>query len=114
MKMNTIRRRPLVRLRLSYCLVLGIVVVPVCLHFGFRLWAPDSQIGHLQEAFATVAAQTIAIMTAVIACAYAIINRHSPAQIALLSALLIVVTYLGLSIMTSAAHDLVLNLDASY
>jgi drug/metabolite transporter (DMT)-like permease len=62
-------------------LIAGVVVAPIALTLAFNSWGPLTEESAIRMAFATVAGQTLAIFSAVLAFVLTVVRRSSWPQI---------------------------------
>jgi hypothetical protein len=85
---------------------LGVIVVPVALGAILNSYGALTDSGAVRMAFATVAGQTIAILSAVAIVVITLLRRLGAAQIALVVVVAAVITVSAISIMSSASDVL--------
>jgi len=101
------------KLRLSSggILLLGVIAIPFALTVALNSYGPLTGDGAIRMAFATVAGQTIAILSAIAVLAIALYRRATVAEVAVLVVIVIAVTLAAIASMMSAGELLLNNLD---
>jgi len=100
-----------VRLSSGGILVLGVIAIQFALTVVFNSYGPLTEDSAIRMAFATVAGQTIAILTAVAVLAIALYRRAALAEVAVLVVIVVAVTLAAMASMMSAGEVLLNNLD---
>lgn len=92
------------RIRRRTILILGVLVIPAALSLTFNSYGPLTEESALRMAAATVAGQTIAILSAITAIAITIKRRQSPVAVLIVAALIILA---AISAMSAAGDSLI-------
>ena len=92
-------------------LMVGVIVVPVALTVSLNSYGALTVDGALRMAFATVAGQTIAILSAITAVVLTVRRGYSPLSIAVFVLIAAAVTLIAISAMSSAGDLLLTRLD---
>lgn len=100
-----------VRLSSGGILVLGVLAIQFALTVVFNSYGPLTEASAIRMAFATVAGQTIAILTAIAVLAIALYRRATLAEVAVLGVIVVAVTLAATASMESAGELLLNRLD---
>lgn len=100
-----------VRLSSGGILVLGVLAIQFALTVVFNSYGPLTEESAIRMAFATVAGQTIAILTAIAVLAIALYRRATLAEVAVLGVIVVAVTLAATASMESAGELLLNRLD---
>lgn len=99
------------RLSPTGILLLGVIAIPLALTVALNSYGPLSEESAIRMAFATVAGQTIAVLSAVASLAITLSRRPHPAAIAVFVIIAAVVTLAAIGGMASAGELMLNNLE---
>jgi drug/metabolite transporter (DMT)-like permease len=99
------------RLSSSGILLLGVIAIPFALTVALNSYGPLTEDSAIRMAFATVAGQTIAVLSSIVVIGIALFRRARIADIAVLVIIGAVVTLSAMAAMTGASELLLNNLD---
>ncbi|WP_345800400.1 hypothetical protein AAIB33_13095 [Microbacterium sp. AZCO] len=105
-----VRRRG--RIGRGTVLIVGVVLIPWALALAFNNYGPLTVDGAIQMAFATVAGQTVAIISAVTAFVLTVRRRYAWPAVVALGIIAALITFSAFSMMASAGDTLVDRLGA--
>lgn len=99
------------RVRRSTILFLGVIVIPVALGLALNSYGPLTVDSALRMAAATVAGQTIAILSAVTAVILTVRRRYPARSVIAMVVIAAVITWISITAMSSAGEALITRLD---
>jgi uncharacterized membrane protein len=113
MSVETTRPQVVQRRRVSRAtvLVLGVVVVPVSLGLLLNSYGPLTEQTAVRMAFATVAGQTVAVMSSIAAVVITVKRRLGGGGIVLFLAIAALITLTAIAAVTEASSTLLVRLD---
>ncbi len=104
------RRRPS-SLRPLAILLLGVVVIPIALSAAFNSYGALTEESAVRMAFATVAGQVFAILSAAVMVGIAVKRRRHPVEILVLSVVAVLVVVYAIAVCGNAGDLLLSRLD---
>jgi hypothetical protein len=110
-RLESVVTRPPRRVSRAQILVLGLFVVPILLNVAFNSYGPLTAESAVRMAFATVAGQTISIVSVVVTLAVTIKRRPGGTSIAFFVLLSAVLVSGAVGAMSTAADTLVTRVD---
>ena len=102
-------RRPR-RVSRASIMFLGVIVIPFALGAILNSYGPLTEESAIRMAFATVAGQTVAILSAIATVVVTVIRRADVGQVILIAAIALFVTLGALSVMAGASDALLARL----